>query len=210
MTTQGQKPGLLPFHYDPPRETHYQLAHNYLILPIRQWIDRKQRSTRTGRARRRLQAITAAWLERPGARQLPSVLEYAGILRNTRPGDWSSEERRLMRAATFHLLRRLAVAAALLAAIVIGGKVLIDQQDARTQLNMAFWRERTAISQRLSTGSFPTSTAWSRISRPGKPLHGSRTTNAKCPGFCCTGLRRLRNAGITSTACCWKPRHRAG
>ena len=53
---------------DPPHETHYQLAHDYLILPIRQWIDRKQRSTRSGRARRRLQAITAAWLERPGAR----------------------------------------------------------------------------------------------------------------------------------------------
>ena len=122
---------------DQPGETHYQLAHDYLILPIRQWIDRKQRSTRTGRARRRLQAITAAWLERPGARQLPSVLEYAGILRNTRPGDWSSEERRLMRAATWHLLRRLAVAAALLAAVVIGGKVLIDQNDARTRLSMA-------------------------------------------------------------------------
>ena len=148
----GAETGAPAVPLDPPRETHYQLAHNYLILPIRQWIDRKQRSTRTGRARRRLQAITAAWLERPGARQLPSVLEYAGILRNTRPGDWSSEERRLMRAATFHLLRRLAVAAALLAAIVIGGKVLIDQQDARTQLNMAFLagdRDLPAIIDRL-------------------------------------------------------------
>ena len=52
---------------DQPGETHYQLAHDYLILPIRQWIDRKQRSTRTGRARRRLQAVTASWLDRPGA-----------------------------------------------------------------------------------------------------------------------------------------------
>ena len=132
----GVQTGAPELPVDPSPETHYQLAHDYLILPIRQWLDRKQRSTRTGRARRRLQAITTAWLERPGARQLPTVFEYAGILRNTRPGDWSLEETRLMRAATWHLLRRVAVAAALVAAVVIGGKLLINQQDARSRLSM--------------------------------------------------------------------------
>src|SRR5262249_45092651 len=57
-----------------PAETYYQLAHDYLIRPVRQWLERKQRSTRAGRARLRLEAITAAWLERPGRRRLPSPL----------------------------------------------------------------------------------------------------------------------------------------
>ena len=135
---------------DPPRETHYQLAHDYLILPIRQWLDRKQRSTRAGRARRRLQSVTAAWLERQGVRQLPSVFEYAGILRNTRPGDWSSEEKRLMRAATWHLLRRSAVAAALLATVLIGGKQLIDQQDAQYCLKMTLGADDRDLSARIA------------------------------------------------------------
>ncbi len=120
-----------------PTGLHFQLAHDYLIQPIRQWIDRNQRFTQAGRARRRLRAITAAWLERPGGRQLPSAFEYAGILRNTDPGDWTPDEKRLLRAASWRFLGRLAVAAGIVAAAVTGGKLLMDEHEARARLNVA-------------------------------------------------------------------------
>src|SRR5262249_45371232 len=35
-------------------ETYYQLTHDYLVPPVRQWLTRKQRETRRGRAELRL------------------------------------------------------------------------------------------------------------------------------------------------------------
>ena len=40
-------------------ETHYQLTHDYLVPSLRQWLTRKQRQTRRGRAELQLAAITA-------------------------------------------------------------------------------------------------------------------------------------------------------
>jgi formylglycine-generating enzyme required for sulfatase activity len=130
---------------DPGDERLYQLAHDYLIRPIRQWLEREQHGTRAGRARLRLRLITASWLERPGPRQLPSLLEWAGILRHIRPGEWSPDERRLMRAAARHYLTLGAAAAALLVALAVGGKVLRDRDNARALLRTA----RSAGDRRL-------------------------------------------------------------
>ena len=88
------------------RQTPYQLAHDYLVRPIRQWLEREQGSTRKGRAGSGSGLITASWLERPGPRQLPSLLEWAGILLHIPPCEWSADERRLMRAANRHYLTR--------------------------------------------------------------------------------------------------------
>ena len=119
---------------DAPRGTHYQLAHDYLIRPIRQWLERKRQSTSEGRARLRLQNITGLWLDRYESHRLPSVLEYAGILHNTRPAEWTGDERRLMRAATRHYLGRLGVLVALIAALAMGGRILWERQEARYAL----------------------------------------------------------------------------
>ena len=78
-------------------ETRYQLAHDFLVRPIRRWLEREQGSTPRGRARLRLKLVTASWRERPGPRQLPSMLEWASILRHIPPREWSADERRLMR-----------------------------------------------------------------------------------------------------------------
>jgi serine/threonine protein kinase/formylglycine-generating enzyme required for sulfatase activity len=136
----------------PSGGTHYQLAHDYLIRPIRQWLERKEQSTREGRARLRLQVITASWLERPGTHQLPSLFEYAGIVRDTRSQEWSTDERKVIKAATGYYLRRLAAAAILVAAIAGGGRVLLDREDARTTLKLALTaqdRELPGIIRRL-------------------------------------------------------------
>jgi formylglycine-generating enzyme required for sulfatase activity/predicted Ser/Thr protein kinase len=96
-------------------ETYYQLTHDYLVPPVRQWLTRKQRETLRGRAELRLATITALWRERPERRRLPSLVEWLMIVGLTRPGGRSLDERRMMRAATRHHLSR--AAAALLIAV---------------------------------------------------------------------------------------------
>ncbi|MFO0961230.1 MAG: serine/threonine protein kinase, partial [Isosphaeraceae bacterium] len=95
-----------------PDEPHYRLAHDYLVRPVRQWIERDQDASPAGRARRRLALITASWRERPGPHQLPSLLEWASILRNVPSRGWAPDERALMRAAA----RRFAAIAAMIVA----------------------------------------------------------------------------------------------
>ena len=116
--TDGSKPG--PHPAVPPGEARYQLAHDFLVRPIRRWLEGEQGSTRKGRAGLRLKLVTASWLERPGSRQLPSLLEWAGILLHTAPSEWSADERRLMGATARHYLTRGVAALAVLAAVALG------------------------------------------------------------------------------------------
>jgi serine/threonine protein kinase/formylglycine-generating enzyme required for sulfatase activity len=130
-------PGLAPRPSESVGQTYYQLAHDYLVRPIRQWLEREQRSTHKGRAQLRLALITASWLERPGPRRLPSPLEWAGIRWHITAGEWSADERRLIRATTRHYLKRGAAAAALLVALAVGGQAIRDREVASSRLQQA-------------------------------------------------------------------------
>ena len=74
-------------------ETYYQLTHDYLVPSLRQWLSRKQRQTRRGRAELQLASTTALWCDRPDSRRLPSFGEWLKILAFTRrgPGARSSD-----------------------------------------------------------------------------------------------------------------------
>ena len=125
----------------PAGETRYQLAHDFLVRPIRRWLEREQGSTPRGRARLRLKLVTASWLERPGSRRLPSILEWAGILRHLPPGEWSTDERRLMVAATRHYVTRGVAALAVLAAVALGVESIRERDRARNVLAQAIEAE---------------------------------------------------------------------
>ncbi len=58
---------------------YYQLTHDYLIPSLRDWLTRKQRETRRGRAELRLAERAALWNARPEDRHLPSIFEWANI-----------------------------------------------------------------------------------------------------------------------------------
>jgi formylglycine-generating enzyme required for sulfatase activity len=118
-------------------ETHYQLAHDYLIRPVRQWLEKEKSSTRSGRARLRLELVAAAWAERPGPRRLPSPLEWVSILWHVPRAERSPEEQRLMGATARYYLSRGAAAAFVLAALALGGKMLRDRYEARSLLRVA-------------------------------------------------------------------------
>ena len=115
-------------------EPCYQLAHDFLVVPIRQWIDRRRQSTRTGRAQTRLATLTAFWVQRPARQRLPSMLEWAGILYHTRRRTWSTDERRLMRAASRMFLTRTAAAVALIAAGLVSVQFVRDREQAAVVL----------------------------------------------------------------------------
>jgi len=49
-------------------------SHDYLVHSLRDWLTRKQRETRRGRAELRLAERAALWSAKPENRRLPSVL----------------------------------------------------------------------------------------------------------------------------------------
>jgi len=58
----------------------YQLTHEYMISPIREWLSREQRRTWQGRAEIRLKDRVAQWRRTKETRDLPHLLELATIL----------------------------------------------------------------------------------------------------------------------------------
>jgi formylglycine-generating enzyme required for sulfatase activity len=90
---------------------YYQLTHDYLVPSVRDWLTRKQRETRRGRAELRLAERAALWNEKPENRHLPSVLEWANIRLLTKKRQWSTPQGRMMRrAGLVHGLRALGLA----------------------------------------------------------------------------------------------------
>ena len=82
-----------------PSGQYYQLAHDYLVHSLRDWLTRKQRETRRGRAELRLAERSSLWNAKPENRHLPSVLEWANIRLLTRKKDWTEPQRRMMKRA---------------------------------------------------------------------------------------------------------------
>jgi serine/threonine protein kinase/formylglycine-generating enzyme required for sulfatase activity len=92
----------------PGAARYYQLTHDYLVHPLREWLTRKQKETRRGRAEVRLAERAALWTARPENRHLPSLPEWLNIRLWTRKNDWAGNERRMMRrAGRVHGMRAL-------------------------------------------------------------------------------------------------------
>ncbi len=94
-----------------PRAQYYQLTHDYLVPSIREWLTRKQKETRRGRAELRLEERAGLWNAKPERKQLPSLAEWLEILLFTSGRRWSDAERAMMNVASRqHLVRAGAVA----------------------------------------------------------------------------------------------------
>jgi formylglycine-generating enzyme required for sulfatase activity len=80
-------------------EVYYQLAHDYLVEPLRRWLTSKQRETLRGRAELRLADRAALWSARTERRHLPSLWGWLDALLWTRRDSWTASQWRMMRAA---------------------------------------------------------------------------------------------------------------
>jgi eukaryotic-like serine/threonine-protein kinase len=91
-----------------PGQKYYQLTHDYLVHSIREWLTRKQKETRRGRAQLLLADRAAVWNARPEHRQLPSLLQWFTIRWWTPKTNWTPPQKRMMsRAGTYHAVRGL-------------------------------------------------------------------------------------------------------
>ena len=91
-----------------PVGRYYQLTHDYLVHSLRDWLTRKQRETRRGRAELRLAEQSALWMRKPENRHLPSALEWANIRVLTKKKNWNEPQFKIMkRAGRVHGLRAL-------------------------------------------------------------------------------------------------------
>lgn len=118
---------------DSAGEPHYQLTHDYLIPPIREWLARKQRETWRGRAERKLAERGSLWRASPEHRQLPSLTEWLGIRLLTRQSTWSDDERRMMHAAnrrhTIAMSRAAAATLLLVVSSILYREHLVEQNN---------------------------------------------------------------------------------
>ena len=108
-------------------QKYYQLTHDYLVQSLRDWLTRKQKETRRGRAELLLADRAAVWNARPENRQLPSLLQWLQIRWLTAKKNWTPPQRKMMaKAGRYHAVRGLVVAV-LLAVLGFAGLTIREQ-----------------------------------------------------------------------------------
>ncbi len=87
-------------------QKYYQLTHDYLVPSLREWLTRKQKETRRGRAELLLTDRASVWNARRENRQLPSLLQWANIGLLTKRKKWTDPQRKMMqKAGRYYTLR---------------------------------------------------------------------------------------------------------
>jgi formylglycine-generating enzyme required for sulfatase activity len=91
-------------------EKYYQLTHDYLVHSLRDWLTRKQKETRRGRAELLLADRAAVWNARPENRQLPSLLQWFQIKWLTQKKNRTPPQRKMLaKASRYHEVRGIMV-----------------------------------------------------------------------------------------------------
>jgi len=118
---------------EPGTKRSYQLAHDYMVPSLREWLTQKQRETKKGRAELKLAERAAVWTANKENKQLPTLLEWFQIRRWTAKNRWSSSEQGVMKTAARVHARNWG--GSILALILIGSVVgvVFRQQNLRSQ-----------------------------------------------------------------------------
>jgi serine/threonine protein kinase/formylglycine-generating enzyme required for sulfatase activity len=103
----------------PAGARYYQLTHDFLVPSLRDWLTRKQKETRRGRAELLLADRAAVWNARPEKRQLPTLWQWLTVLCWTRKKNWTPAERKMMRRASRYQARRGLAVTIVLAVVVL-------------------------------------------------------------------------------------------
>lgn len=111
----------------------YRLSHDFLVEPIREWIDRARKRTWRGRKLARLSEIAGAWNRRPSQIYMPGFFEFLSLYVVSRIGGCGERETDFIRAATKHHSGRISIAVVALLAFLLMTAVAIHQHgEART------------------------------------------------------------------------------
>ncbi len=149
-------PGVNP-GFSPSGLRYYQLTHDYLVASLREWLTRKQKETRKGRAELKLEERSALWSARPENRHLPSLREWLAIRWLTAQEKWTESQRKVMQTAgRVHLLRSGSIAAILLVASLALQFILAGQKAASivAALRTASPEEWTSLVQQADESQY--------------------------------------------------------
>jgi len=105
----------------PSSSRYYQLTHDYLVHSLREWLTRKQKETRKGRAELKLFDTSVTWNAKPENRFLPSLVEWLNIRMLTDRKRWTEPQRAMIRRADRFHLSRLTTAVVLLGLVTASG-----------------------------------------------------------------------------------------
>lgn len=97
---------------------YYQLTHDFLVPALNEWLNKKQRETRRGRAELRLADYASLWATKPIAKFAPSWMEWLTIRTLSSPRSWNETERRMMRSSGRRHLASTLIALAVIGCVV--------------------------------------------------------------------------------------------
>ncbi|MGB7343071.1 MAG: serine/threonine-protein kinase, partial [Pirellulaceae bacterium] len=125
--------------------TEYRLAHDFLVHPLRTWIDRTNKKTVRGRAIVRLNELSRSWSTRPSDSSMPGYVEYLGLMAISPFGaKKNASHRSFLRAATRYHSGRISLTA--LAFLAFVGMSIVAWQ----QRNKAIVATQNAAASRQS------------------------------------------------------------
>ena len=107
---------------------------------LRDWLTRKQKETRRGRAQLRLVERSAIWSAKPERRNLPSLFEFANIRALTASKNWTAPQRIMVRAAGRYY--GSLVAGGLLAILLVAAGVQQFLAHEREKANLTIAQEQ--------------------------------------------------------------------
>ncbi len=116
------------------RGVYFQLTHDYLVASLRDWLTRKQRETKRGRAELKLAERAASWNANRENKQLPSLLEWLSISSLTNRKQWTTPQRTMMHKAGQTYALRGGIACLLIIMLSWGGirlKLQLEQHQAQ-------------------------------------------------------------------------------
>jgi serine/threonine protein kinase/formylglycine-generating enzyme required for sulfatase activity len=79
------------------QQDRYQLTHDFMIAPLREWLSRKQRETLRGRTELVLAERAEAWSTRKESKQLPTFFEWLKIRLLTGSRTWNLAQQSMMK-----------------------------------------------------------------------------------------------------------------
>ena len=126
-------------------QKYYQLTHDYLVHSLRDWLTRKQKETRRGRAELLLADRAAVWNARPENRQLPSLRQWLSIRWLTAKTNWTPPQQKMMRKSGRYHEMRGAVLGLLLAVATATGLAIWEQVEERRKATYAAGLVQTIV-----------------------------------------------------------------
>ncbi|HEV3416342.1 MAG TPA: hypothetical protein VG056_06000, partial [Pirellulales bacterium] len=133
---------------------YYQLTHDYLVPALREWLNRKQRESRRGRAGLLIESRASMWKIKHENRFLPTPREYLVIRTLTNQQDWTDVQRQMMgRAGQMHL-RNGAVLLGMLIVLALTGffavRPAIDSQRAEALVHTLLNDDITKVRETIA------------------------------------------------------------